>query len=77
MLRVAAQARRATADRRVVAVSPVLDPAETLETLESGFPGYQLYFVRKWIRSLLKKQLAWPDALRLQRARRAGETCGT
>ena len=45
---------------KVIAVSPVLDPGETLIALEQGFPGYQLYFVRKWMRSLLKKQAAWP-----------------
>jgi uncharacterized protein len=47
---------------RVVAVSPVLDPGETLVALEQSFPGYQHYFVRKWMRSLLKKQAHWPDA---------------
>jgi predicted alpha/beta-fold hydrolase len=45
---------------RIVAISPVLDPAVTLETLERGFPVYHSYFVRKWSRSLLKKQQAWP-----------------
>jgi uncharacterized protein len=45
---------------KVVAVSPVLDPEETLVALEESFPGYQLYFVRKWMRSLLKKQAVWP-----------------
>jgi uncharacterized protein len=61
MLRVAAQAEQAGLGiARVVAVSPVLDPGETLIALEQGFPGYQLYFVRKWMRSLLKKQAAWP-----------------
>ena len=46
---------------RVVAVSPVLDPAETLVALEQSFPGYQRYFVRKWMRSLVKKQAIWPQ----------------
>jgi predicted alpha/beta-fold hydrolase len=45
---------------KVVAVSPVLDPGETLIALEQSFPGYQRYFVRKWMRSLLKKQAVWP-----------------
>src|SRR5579885_2787076 len=45
---------------RIIAVSPVLDPSDTLLALESGFAGYPLYFVRKWWRSLLKKQAAWP-----------------
>jgi predicted alpha/beta-fold hydrolase len=63
MLRVAAQAREAGLDlARVIAVSPVLDPGETLTALERGLPGYEGYFVRKWLRSLSKKQAAWPDS---------------
>jgi hypothetical protein len=61
MLRAAAQAGEAGLSiAKVVAVSPVLDPEETLVALEESFPGYQLYFVRKWMRSLLKKQAVWP-----------------
>jgi uncharacterized protein len=60
-LRVAAQAGSAGLDlARVIAVSPVLDPGMTLVALEQGMPGYQLYFIRKWMRSLLKKQAVWP-----------------
>ena len=62
MLRVAAQASAAGLDlARVIAVSPVLEPVETLVALQGGMPGYQAYFVRKWLRSLRKKQAAWPD----------------
>jgi predicted alpha/beta-fold hydrolase len=62
MLRVAAHREaRDLPLQRVIAVSPVLDPAVTLETLERGSPLYHHYFVRKWSRSLAKKQLAWPD----------------
>jgi predicted alpha/beta-fold hydrolase len=62
MLRVAAEARSAGLNlQQVIAVSPVLDPVQTLAALQRGFPGYELYFVRKWLRSLRKKQLAWPD----------------
>ena len=46
---------------RIVAVSPVLDPAETLLTLERGPAIYHTYFVRKWSRSLVRKQRAWPE----------------
>jgi uncharacterized protein len=61
-LRVAAQAPAAgLALARVVAVSPVLDPPATLVALQSGPPGYEAYFVRKWLRSLRKKQAAWPE----------------
>src|SRR5207244_3619019 len=63
MLRVAAQAREAALDlERVIAVSPVLDPAQTLTALERGPPLYELYFVRKWRRSLRRKQAAWPGS---------------
>jgi uncharacterized protein len=62
MLRVAAQAADAKLDvASVAAVSPVLEPAQTLTALEKGFFAYHSYFVRKWLRSLLKKQAAWPD----------------
>jgi predicted alpha/beta-fold hydrolase len=62
MLRVAAHAEAPHLPlERVIAISPVLDPAETLVTLERGSPIYHGYFVRKWSRSLTKKQQAWPD----------------
>jgi predicted alpha/beta-fold hydrolase len=62
MLRVAAdpEAKHLPIER-VFAVCPVLDPAVTMSTLESGFPLYHGYFVRKWTRSLAKKQMAWPE----------------
>ncbi len=57
-------ARAAAADirlRRIIAISPVLEPAVTLEALERGAAIYRRYFLWKWTRSLLKKQLAWPQ----------------
>jgi predicted alpha/beta-fold hydrolase len=62
MLRVAAdpEAKHLPLER-VFAVCPVLDPAVTMSTLENGFPLYHSYFVRKWTRSLAKKQMAWPE----------------
>lgn len=73
VLRVGAEAGRAGLGlARIVAVSPVLDPSDTLLALEGGFVGYPLYFVRKWWRSLLKKQAAWPahyDFAELRRVR--------
>ena len=63
LLRVAARARESALElARVIAISPVLEPRETLVALESAMPGYQGYFVRKWWRSLRKKQAAWPDS---------------
>jgi len=62
LLRVAARARESSLDLAgVIAISPVLEPAETLVALETAMPGYQGFFVRKWRRSLRKKQAAWPD----------------
>jgi uncharacterized protein len=63
MLRVAAQAAAAGLDlTRVIAVSPVLDPVATLAALQRAMPGYEAYFVRKWLRSLRRKQAAWPES---------------
>src|SRR5690606_27672785 len=58
MLRVAATTSLDIAG--VVAVSPVIDPAESMMALERGFPVYRRYFARKWLRSLLRKQALWP-----------------
>jgi predicted alpha/beta-fold hydrolase len=63
MLRVAAEARRAgLVLARTIAVSPVLDPACTLDALERGARFYEWYFIRKWTRSLQLKAAAWPGA---------------
>jgi uncharacterized protein len=62
MLRVAAHREgRELPIERVIAISPVLDPAITLDTLERGLFIYERYFILKWGRSLARKQLAWPD----------------
>jgi uncharacterized protein len=61
-LRVGARAAEAGIDvAHIVAVCPVLDPAHTLERLESGWALYREYFVWKWRRSLRHKRAAWPD----------------
>src|SRR5262249_23042768 len=62
MLRVAAQARPAQLTLAGVIGGPrVLDPAATMVALQNGIPGYERYFVRKWLRSLRRKQACWPD----------------
>jgi len=49
--------------QRVVAVSPVISPSNTLVAMESGPGGkYEEYYVRKWARSLKLKQQHFPDA---------------
>jgi len=61
MLRVAAHREaRDLPIERVIAISPVLDPAITLDTLENGLAIYEHYFILKWSRSLARKQLVWP-----------------
>jgi predicted alpha/beta-fold hydrolase len=73
MLRVAARAGGAGLNlARVIAVSPVLDPSETLLALERSMPGYERYFVRKWLRSLRRKQLAWPETYDFREIGRLG-----
>jgi predicted alpha/beta-fold hydrolase len=52
--------------QRVVAVSPVLDPANTLEALENGLVIYKKYFLKKWRRSLFKKKHLFPDLFDLE-----------
>jgi predicted alpha/beta-fold hydrolase len=48
-----------------VAVSPVLHPESATRAMEQGMPLYQRYFVRKWTRSLRRKQQLWrPELVR-------------
>ncbi len=49
---------------RIVAICPVLDPAETMEALDTGPKIYEKYFIHKWRRSLEKKRAAFPDRYR-------------
>ena len=44
----------------VVAISPVLEPEHAMRALEHGWSVYHHYFVRRWSRSLRRKQLSWP-----------------
>jgi predicted alpha/beta-fold hydrolase len=74
MLRVAAEAP-ATNLRitKAIGISPVLDPAVTLDALESGLPLYRWYFVRKWTRSLRRKQQVWPGSFRFDELLSSGD----
>ncbi len=61
-LRVAAAADLANLEiRKVVAICPVLNPEQTMEALDNGWPGYRMYFIRKWQRSLHLKRAAFPS----------------
>ena len=61
LLRVAASGQAPAALTGVVAISPVLEPARTLDAMESGLPVYERYFVRKWLKSLRIKERHWPE----------------
>lgn len=56
-----------------LAVSPVLNPRNTLAAIDQGAAVYRRYFLRRWQRSLARKAAAWPgqfdfsDLVRLQR----------
>ena len=59
---------RGSTSRRSIAVSPVLDPGETLHAIESGFTAYHTYFIRKWGRSLAEEAGGVAIGLRLRGA---------
>ena len=62
-LRVAAAAPEAGLKlSKVMAISPVLSPERALLALEQGWAGYRLYFMKKWRRSLRKKQACFPES---------------
>jgi hypothetical protein len=48
--------------QRVVAICPLLDPARTMDAMETGLPIYLRYFERKWRRSLARKRELFPQA---------------
>ena len=45
----------------MAAVCPLLDPATTMDRIESGLPLYDWYFARKWRRSLQRKRSLFPQ----------------
>ena len=51
---------------RVIAVSPVIRPHNVLDAMEDGIPIYEKYFVRKWRRSLKRKQALFPERYNLE-----------
>lgn len=65
-LRVARNAPdRGFALERVIAVSPVIRPKHVLKALEEGLSVYEQYFVRKWRKSLKRKQALYPERYNL------------
>ena len=61
-LRIARRAIRTPIEnlRHVVAISPVLDPAKSTLKIDQ-YPFIRKYFLRKWLKSLKKKQHLFPD----------------
>ena len=47
--------------RHVFAISPPLDPYKATRCIDESLPFYRYYFLRKWKRSLRKKQALFPD----------------
>jgi hypothetical protein len=47
--------------KHVFAISPPLDPYKTTLAIDNGYFFYRKYFLKKWKRSLVKKQNLFPD----------------
>ncbi|PKN20724.1 MAG: hydrolase [Deltaproteobacteria bacterium HGW-Deltaproteobacteria-6] len=60
--------------KHVFAVSPPLDPYKTTLAIDNGLPFYRRYFMKKWRRSLKKKQQLFPQKYNFTQMLRA-ETC--
>jgi len=61
-MRVGLNALKAGLDiRHIVAVCPVINPANAMISMEQGIRFYEWYFERKWSRSLRIKQAAFPE----------------
>lgn len=46
--------------KHVFAISPPLDPYKTTLAIDNGYSFYRKYFLKKWKRSLIKKQRLFP-----------------
>jgi predicted alpha/beta-fold hydrolase len=47
--------------KHVFAISPPLDPYKATRCIDESLPFYRYYFLKKWKRSLRKKQSLFPD----------------
>jgi len=73
LLRAAAEPALPDTVAGVVGVSPVLHPERAMRALEQGWPVYHAYFVRRWSRSLRRKQVAWPGHFQFDELLRSRE----
>jgi predicted alpha/beta-fold hydrolase len=60
--------------RHVFAISPPLDPYRTTLAIDSGYFFYRKYFLKKWKRSLIKKQQLFPQKYNFNKILKA-KTC--
>jgi predicted alpha/beta-fold hydrolase len=58
----------------VFAVSPPLDPYKTTLAIDNGYFFYRKYFLKKWKRSLVKKQELFPEKYNFNKMLKA-KTC--
>jgi hypothetical protein len=77
VLRIARRCREEPIDRlrHVAAISPVLDPARCTERIDS-IPLLRAHFLKKWRRSLRKKQRLYPATYDFTEALRLGSVLG-
>lgn len=47
--------------KRIVSISPALDPYKATVSIDTQFDIYRRYFLKKWKRSLLRKQALFPS----------------
>ncbi len=47
--------------KRILAISPALDPYKATVSIDTNFQIYRRYFLKKWKRSLAKKQALFPS----------------
>ena len=47
--------------KHVFAISPPLNPYKTTLAIDNGYFFYRIYFLKKWKRSLIKKQQLFPE----------------
>lgn len=58
----------------VFGISPPIDPHKTTIAIDNGYFFYRHYFIKKWRRSLMKKQTCFPDKYDFSRILQA-KTC--
>jgi len=51
---------------KVIAISPVVEPTNTMTALEKGAVLYRTYFMRKWRKSLKLKHQAYPELVDIE-----------